>query len=262
LSCRFWSSQSLHIRWGLTLALMQIRSLFISDVHLGNPNCQADKLLDVFREYEFENLFIVGDFIDMTLLKRKFYWKQDHSTVIQKVLRFSRKEVKVTYIVGNHDYYVRSLIEEGNIHVGDILLCDEFIHTTASGERIYITHGDNFDGFIRMHPFLYWLGDQAYEFSITINNIYNAIRKLFGSDYWSLSAYLKTKVKNVIKFINEYKKMADEKLKEVQCDAMLMGHTHTPEIELGKYYNTGDFCESCSYIIENLDGRMELKFCV
>jgi len=113
-----------------------------------------------------------------------------------------------------------------------------------------------------MHPFLYWLGDQAYEFSIAINKAYNAVRRLFGFDYWSLSAYLKTKVKNVIKFINEYKKMADDKLKEVNCTSLMMGHTHTPEIDPGTYYNTGDFCESCSYIIEHLDGTMELKRCL
>jgi UDP-2,3-diacylglucosamine pyrophosphatase LpxH len=246
----------------LLSAQMQIRSLFISDVHLGNPNSRADKLLDVFREYEFENLFIVGDFIDMTLLKAKFYWKQDHSTVIQKVLRFSRKEVKVTYIIGNHDYFIRSLIEEGNIHIGDILLCDDFIHTTVAGERVYITHGDSFDGFIRMHPLLYWLGDQAYEFSITINKGYNAVRRIFGFDYWSLSAYLKSKVKNVIKFINEYRKMSEEKLREVNCDSIMIGHTHTPEIVAGQYYNTGDFCESCSYIIELPDGSLHLKYCL
>ena len=104
---------------------MKIKTLFISDIHLGNPNSQADKLLKVLKEYEFENLFIIGDFIDMTYLKGKFYWDQNHSTVIQKILRLSRKGCKVTYILGNHDYYIRSVIEEGNIHFGEILICDD-----------------------------------------------------------------------------------------------------------------------------------------
>jgi len=239
---------------------MKIKSLFISDTHLGNPNCQADKILEVFKMYEFENLFIVGDFIDMTALKRKFYWHQDHSTVIQKVLRYSRKNVNVVYIVGNHDFYVRHLIEDGNITIGDILICDEFVYDSVSNEKIYITHGDCFDGFIRVNPFLYWLGDKSYELSMKINRVYNFFRKIFGLEYWSLSKYLKTKVKNVIKFIAEYHKMSDLKIKEMQCDSILMGHTHSPEIVSGKYYNTGDFCESCSYIIENLDGNIELRF--
>ena len=239
---------------------MKIKSLFISDLHLGNPNCQADKVLEVLRSYEFDNLFIIGDFIDMTALKRRYYWHPDHSTVIQKILRLSRKGVKVTYLVGNHDFYVRAIIEEQNIHFGDILICNEYIHETVSGESIYIVHGDCFDGFIRLHPFLYWLGDKSYEFSIFINKIYNKIRKMCNMEYWSLSAYLKTKVKNVVKFLAEYKKMSEEKVKEMKCDSIMMGHTHTPQIINGEYYNTGDFCESCSYIIENIDGTLDLKF--
>jgi UDP-2,3-diacylglucosamine pyrophosphatase LpxH len=234
--------------------------LFISDVHLGNVNSNASKLLDIFKKYDFDNLIIVGDFIDLTSLKRKFFWSQDHSTVIQKVLRLSRKEVKVVYIIGNHDFYIRDLIDEGPINVGEILLCDDYIYETIKGEKIYITHGDCFDGFVILHPFLYFLGDKAYNLSIFINKYYNRLRKLFGFQYWSLSSYLKTKVKNVIKFISEYKIMSENKLKEVKCDSILIGHTHTPEIDLGSYYNTGDWVESCSYIIEDLDGNMELRF--
>jgi UDP-2,3-diacylglucosamine pyrophosphatase LpxH len=240
---------------------VKIKSLFISDLHLGNPNSKAESVLRVLKEYEFENLFIVGDFIDMTLLKRKFFWKQSHSDVIQKVLKLSRKSINVFYLVGNHDYYVREIIKEGNINLGDILICDEYVYTTSKGEKILIVHGDCFDGFIRMHPFLYWLGGKSYEFSIKINNIYNILRKIMGLQYWSLSAYLKTKVKNVIKFLAEYKKMSEAKVKEMNCDSIMIGHTHSPEIIQGKYYNTGDFCESCTYIIENINGDIELKYC-
>jgi UDP-2,3-diacylglucosamine pyrophosphatase LpxH len=239
---------------------MKIKSLFVSDIHLGNPNSQASKVLELLKEYEFENLFIIGDFIDMTYLKRKFYWDKDHSTVIQKVLRYSRKGVKVVYIVGNHDFYIRSIIEDQNILFGDILICNEYIYKSISGELIFITHGDCFDGFVRVHPLLYWIGDKSYEFSIFINRIYNWLRNIFGYQYWSLSSYLKTKVKNIVKFLSEYKKMSQEKVKQMKCDSIMIGHTHSPEIILGEYYNTGDWVESCSYIIENLDGSMELKF--
>jgi UDP-2,3-diacylglucosamine pyrophosphatase LpxH len=239
---------------------VKIKTLFISDTHLGNPNSQAGKLLKILKEYEFDNLFIIGDFIDMTYLKRKFYWNQDHSTVIQKILRLSRKEVNVVYILGNHDYYIRSVIEEENINFGRILICNEFIYTSLSGEKIYLTHGDCFDGFVRISPWLYWLGDVSYELSITINKIYNWFRKLLKLEYWSFSAYMKTKVKSAIKFLSEYKKISEVKVKEKNCDSIMIGHTHNPEIIDGKYYNTGDFCESCSYIIEDFDGNIKLMF--
>jgi UDP-2,3-diacylglucosamine pyrophosphatase LpxH len=239
---------------------MKIKTLFISDVHLGNPNSQTEKLLKVLKEYEFENLFIIGDFIDMTYMKRKFFWNQSNSTVIQKILRLSRKQVKVFYLLGNHDYYIRSVIEEGNIFFGDILICDEYVYTSLKGEKIYLTHGDCFDGFVRISPWLYWLGDVSYELSIKINKVYNWFRRLFKLEYWSFSAYMKTKVKSAISFLSEYKKISEAKIKEVNCDSIMIGHTHSPEIIEGKYYNTGDWCESCSYIIEDLDGNIKLKF--
>jgi len=239
---------------------VEVRTLFISDIHLGSKNSNPQKLLEVLKEYEFENLIIVGDFIDLTSLKRKFFWNSDHSLVIQKILRLSRRGVRVVYILGNHDFYIRSLIEDGPINLGDILICDEYIYKSLSGEKIYITHGDCFDGFIRLHPILYFLGDRAYYLSIFINKWYNRIRDLFGLKYWSLSKYLKTKVKNVVKFISEYEKMSKSKLLEKDCDSIMIGHTHTPDIQVGKYYNCGDFCETCSYIIEDLEGKISLHF--
>ena len=239
---------------------MEVRTLFISDVHLGSNKSQAGKLLEVLKNYEYENLIIVGDFIDLTSLKKKFYWNQDHSTVIQKILRSSRKGVKVTYILGNHDYYLRGLIKEEDMNIGDITLCDEMYYETLKGEKIYICHGDQFDGFIRLHPFLYILGDWAYELSFKINKFYNVIRRFFGLEYWSLSAYLKSKVKNAISFVNDFKILSIKKLEEVGCDSIMIGHIHTPAIE-SRYYNTGDFCESCSYLIETLDGDIELLYC-
>ena len=240
---------------------MKVRTLFVSDIHLGNHKSQPEKLLEILKDYEYENLVIVGDFIDLTSLKKKFYWNANHSTVIQKVLRASRKGVNVTYILGNHDFYLRGLIKDENINIGDITICDEMYYETSKGEKIYICHGDQFDGFIRLHPFLYVLGDWAYEFSFKINKAYNWIRKMFGLDYWSLSQYLKYKVKNAITFINDFKFLSLKKLDEVDCDSIMIGHIHTPAIEkIGDktYYNTGDFCETCSFLYEDLEGEIKL----
>jgi len=238
----------------------KIRTLFISDIHLGNPNSQAEKLLKIFKIYNFEKLVILGDFIDMTYMKRKFYWNQSHSTIIQKVLKYSRNGTEVIYLVGNHDYYIRTVIEDGNILFGNILICDEFIFKTLGGKIIYLTHGDCFDGFIRVSPWIYWLGDVSYEVSISINKIYNWFRRLLKLEYWSLSSYLKGRFKTAIKFLTEYKKMSEITVKEKGCDAIMIGHTHTPEIIEGLYYNTGDWVESCSYIIEDNEGNLKLLF--
>ena len=243
--------------------MKKVRTLFISDVHLGTKKCQADKLLEVFRTVEFEKLIIVGDFIDLTALKRKFYWKEEHSTVIQKILRMSRKGITIKYIIGNHDYYLRGLVKENNINIGDIELCDYTYYQTLKEEMIYICHGDQFDGFVRLHPFLYMLGDWAYELSFKINSAYNKIRKIFGLQYWSLSKFLKSRVKDAISFINDFKTLAFKKIEEMECDSIMIGHIHTPaieKIENKNYYNTGDFCESCSHMIETIEGDIELHY--
>lgn len=240
--------------------MKKIRTLFISDIHLGNKNCQAEKLLEVFKKYEFDNLFILGDFIDMTSLKRKFYWNENHSTVIQKILKMSRHNIDVKLLIGNHDYYIRDLIKDQDINIGNILICNEYIYTSLKGEKVYLVHGDCFDGFVATHKLLYLIGDIGYEFSMWINKLYNLVRKLMGLNYWSFSAYIKKKVKNIIKFLTEYKKSSKILVEEKGCDSIMMGHIHTPEIIQGEYYNTGDFVESCSYIIETTDGEFELHF--
>ena len=242
---------------------MKIKTLFISDVHLGSNKSQADKLLNVLKYYEFERLIIVGDLIDLTSLRKNFYWKQDHSTVIQKILKLSKKGVKINYIIGNHDYYLRALIQEQNINLGEIEISDNLIYETSKKEKIYICHGDQFDGFIRIHPFIYHIGDIAYELSFKINKIYNVFRKLFGYNSWSLSAYLKTRVKNVVAYINDFKYLSIKLAEENNCSSIMIGHTHTAAIDNlngFNYYNSADFCESCSFLIETLDGEIKFKY--
>jgi len=240
---------------------MKIKTLFISDVHLGTIKSQPEKLLKVFKEYDFQELIIIGDFIDLTSLKRKIYWDNNHSAVLQKVLKMSRKNTSVKYILGNHDFYLRALIKDEDLELGDITICDEIIHETVKGEKIYICHGDQFDGFVRIHPIIYYLGDMAYEFSYTLNRIYNKLRGVLGLNYWSLSKYLKTQVKNAIFYLNDFKHIALKKIENSECDSIMIGHIHNPCIENihGKmYYNTGDFCESCSFLYEDLDGNIKL----
>lgn len=173
----------------------------------------------------------------------------------------SRKNVSVKYILGNHDYYLRDLIEEENINLGNILICDEVIYETIKGEKIFICYGDQFDGFVRIHPFIYYLGDITYEFSYTVNRIYNKVRYVLGLNYWSLSKYLKNKVKNAISYLNDFKFLAIQKIQQSECDSIMIGHIHHTCIEkIGNknYYNTGDFCESCSFLYEDYEGNIKL----
>ncbi len=240
---------------------MKYRTIFISDIHLGTSASRPDELLKFLKENEFEKLYLVGDIIDMTAIRRRyFYWDEMHNTLLQKILRMARKGVKVEYIVGNHDIFLEFFAHE---HFGNIELKERDVHVTADGRKCLVIHGHQFDGVINKLPLLYWLGDTMYDFALFINRWFNWFRRLFGKDYWSLSLYLKTKVKNVIKFVNNYEQLlVHEAKKELGVRAVIAGHVHMAadkEISGIRYLNCGCWTEYCSAVVEHEDGRFELK---
>ncbi len=239
---------------------MKYRTIFISDVHLGTSVSQSGRLLEFLKEHEFEKLYLVGDIVDMTAISRRsFSWEESHNTVLQKLLRLARKGVQIEYVIGNHDVFLEFFIHE---HFGNIRLKERDIHVTADGRRCLVMHGHQFDGVVTKMPWLYWLGDTMYDFALFINRVYNWFRKLLGKDYWSLSLYLKSKVKNVVKFIGSYEHLvAHEALASKDVDTVIVGHIHMAadkEISGIRYLNCGCWTEFCSAVVEHEDGRLEL----
>lgn len=233
------------------------RSIFLSDMHLGTRGAQGDLILDFLRANESDFLYLVGDIFDGWQLKKHWYWPQKHSTVIQKLLRKARKGTTVTYIPGNHDEFARAY--EG-FEFGAILVMNKMVHHTADGRRLLVLHGDEFDGVVKFHPWLAMLGSHAYGFSLWLNRWYNKARKLFGQPYWSLSAYLKQKVKNAVKYVGEYEKAVAEAAREKKCDGIICGHIHKSELREFDgviYANCGDWVESCTALVEHEDGKLE-----
>lgn len=234
------------------------RSIFISDLHLGAKSSRPECLLDFFRHHQAENLYLVGDMIDGWRLKKSWFWDQLHNDVIQKVLRQARKGTKVVYIPGNHDQFARDHI---GLKMGDIEIQRAAEHITADGRKLLVLHGDEFDSIVTHAKWLGVLGSSAYEASIVLNRWLNAIREMLHLPYWSLSNYLKHKVKNAMKFIDEYEHALAEEAKRRQADGIVCGHIHRAEIkqiEGVEYYNTGDWVESCTALVEHFDGSMEL----
>jgi UDP-2,3-diacylglucosamine pyrophosphatase LpxH len=227
---------------------MKVDALFISDVHLGSKGSNAELLLEMLKEYEPKELIIVGDFIDGWLLKKRHYWTQDFSNVIRKILSYTKKGTKVTYITGNHDDFLRSYIP---IYFGDnINVVNEMIW-----EDYFITHGDLYDGIVQM-KWLGKLGSFGYELAISLD----MLMKKFGYKK-SLSKFLKKKVKDAVKFITNFEEQLVYQSKKRNCKGVVCGHIHTPEnkyIDGIHYLNCGDWVENNSYIIYN-KGKWELK---
>jgi len=234
------------------------RTIWISDVHLGTRGCKADFLLDFLRRTESEHLFLVGDMVDGWRLKRSWYWPQAHNDVVQKLLRKARKGTAVTFIPGNHDEFVRDYLE---FNFGEVRVSNEAIHVTADGRKLLVIHGDQFDTVVVYAKWLAHLGDWAYNFALSLNYWLNWVRRRLGLGYWSLSAYLKHRVKNAVSFIANFEQAMAEMARRRGVDGVVCGHIHHAEVRrIGDilYANDGDWVESCTALVEHFDGHLEI----
>jgi UDP-2,3-diacylglucosamine pyrophosphatase LpxH len=239
-------------------AVRQYRTVFISDVHLGTRGCQAELLLDFFRHMECETLYLVGDIVDGWKMKGGWWWPQPHNDVVQKILRMARKGASVIYIPGNHDDRARDYC---GVHLGGVVVTRDAVHETADGKRYLVLHGDEFDGVTRHARWLAFLGDWAYRGVLALNTLFNKARRRLGFGYWSLSAYLKVKVKNALQFIENFEKAVADEARRRGVDGVICGHIHKAEmrdIDGVKYVNDGDWVESCTALVEHMDGRLEI----
>jgi UDP-2,3-diacylglucosamine pyrophosphatase LpxH len=236
------------------------RTLWISDIHLGTAGCQAAYLLDFLKHNESDTLYLVGDILDGWQLRKGWYWPQSHNDVVQKLLRKARKGTRVVFVPGNHDSMARQFI---GLAFGEIEVADEVIHVTATGKRLLVTHGDMFDGVMQHARWLAYVGDSLYTLTLVLNRWLNWVRLRFGYSYWSLSQYLKHKVKNAVSFITAFERVMTEEAKRRQCDGVVCGHIHKAEIRDMDgllYCNDGDWVESLSALAETADGQLEVIF--
>ncbi|MEQ9639264.1 MAG: UDP-2,3-diacylglucosamine diphosphatase [Alphaproteobacteria bacterium] len=234
------------------------RTIFLSDIHLGSRGCQAETLLDFLRVNEAERIYLIGDIVDCWSLRRSWYWPQSHNDVVQKLLRKARKGTEIIYVPGNHDEVFRDYC---GTHFGGVEVMREALHETADGRRLLVVHGDAFDGIVQYARWLALLGDWSYAWLLRINRGYNRLRRMCGFGYWSLSAYLKFKVKNAVKFIDNYEQAVAAEARRRGADGVICGHIHHAEItSYGgiRYINTGDWVESCTAVVEDFDGRLSI----
>jgi UDP-2,3-diacylglucosamine pyrophosphatase LpxH len=238
---------------------MQVRSIFLSDIHLGTRGCQADSLIDFLRVYEAEHLFLLGDIIDFWAMNRSIYWTAAQNTVVQKVLRRARHGEKVMLIPGNHDEALREYI---GAKFGDIHVVAEHIHETADGRRLLLLHGDEFDQVTRHHRWIALLGDIAYNVLVRINAWISWVRRTLRiAGYWSLAGFAKRRVKRAVSFIFDFEDAVIHTVRERGLDGIVCGHIHSASMrdtEGVLYVNCGDWVDSCTAIVEHFDGQLEL----
>ena len=234
------------------------RSVWISDIHLGTRGCNAEMLVSFLRSIETDTLYRVGDIIDGWRLKKGWFWPDAHNEVLRRVLKKAHRGTRVVFVCGNHDEMLRPY---AGLSFGGVELVLETIHTTADGRRLLVTHGDSFDAVVLYHRWLAVLGDQAYELMMRLNIVFNVIRRAFKLPYWSLSAYLKKRVKNAVQYIGQYEDAVAHEAAVRGLDGIVCGHIHSAEIrQYGAitYYNDGDWVESCTALVEDFTGALSI----
>ncbi len=234
------------------------RSIFLSDIHLGTRGCQADRLLDFLKSHTCDRLFLVGDIIDGWRMRSTFYWPQEHNNVLRRFLTLAKRGTKIVYVTGNHDEFLRKY---SDLAIGNLELVDQAVHVSASGDRLLIVHGDEYDVVTRYHRWVAFLGDVGYTLLLEANRYYNVLRSRLGYGYWSLSAWIKHRVKQAVSFISEYEEALVHQCRRQGYHGVVCGHIHHAEIrDLDgiRYMNCGDWVESCTALVEDESGSFSI----
>ncbi|MER2519404.1 MAG: UDP-2,3-diacylglucosamine diphosphatase [Bdellovibrionales bacterium] len=237
---------------------LRFRAIWISDLHLGTRGCKAKALVDFLDHVESDYLYLVGDIVDGWRLRKRWYWPARHNDVIQRVIRRAQQGTRVVYLPGNHDEAARQFC---GLNFGGIPVVDEIVHETADGRRLLVLHGDQFDAVVGCAKWLAHLGDYAYSFAMVVSAVFNFVRQNMGFPYWSLSAWLKHKVKNAVDHIGDYENFIVERAGHHRATGVVCGHIHYADIrQVGSvlYCNDGDWVESCTALVEDFEGKLSL----
>jgi UDP-2,3-diacylglucosamine pyrophosphatase LpxH len=236
-----------------------LRTIFLSDVHLGSSACRVNLLLDLLRQTRCDTLYLVGDIVDLESLRHDFYWPPSHTEVLRLVLRKSQEGTRVVYIPGNHDDELRAF---AGLRFGGIEIARDAIHTTRSGKRLLVLHGDEFDAVVRGKSLGVLLGGFACRTLLQLNRFVHWLHDLAGRPYWSLAQHVKARFPGAQRYIERFRAATLVAAREAQVDGVVCGHIHKAdcaEVDGLTYYNDGDWVESCTVLVEDAAGELSLR---
>ncbi|MBK9131414.1 MAG: UDP-2,3-diacylglucosamine diphosphatase [Gammaproteobacteria bacterium] len=237
---------------------LTVRSIFVSDIHLGTRGAQAEYLLDLLDNTESDYLYLVGDVFDLWKLRSGWFWPQLNNRVVQALFAKARRGTRVIYIPGNHDALMR---DYAGMEFNGVRILSQAEHMTADGRRLLVTHGDELDGVVTVNRWLRHIGDLNYYFLLALNRYCDRLRRLFGRPYWSLSAYIKSRVGNAVDYVRRFEAAAAERARHAGLDGVVCGHIHVGkvrDIDGLLYANSGDWVENCTALIEEPSGEIRL----
>jgi len=236
----------------------RVRTLFLSDIHLGFKRSRARDLADFLATIDAETIVLVGDIVDSLSLAQTFFWPAAHSRVVHALLAKRRSGARLLYIPGNHD---ADRAPFAAMMQGQIEVHREWVHHTVRGERLLVLHGDQFDGDTQVAGWLHWLGETVYDFSVVLNAYLNDLRWVTRLSYWPLAERLKLAVGTSARYIERFEDTAVAHARAHGYDGIICGHIHRANLRRvggSIYCNTGDWVESCSALIEEANGELRI----
>lgn len=237
---------------------LDYRTVWISDIHLGTRGCKAEYLLDFLRHIQCDTLYLVGDVLDLWKPRSGWYWHATHTEILRTVMDRAKRGVRVIYVPGNHDEMFRDYT---NSIFGGVEVVDRAIHRTCDGRRLLVLHGDEFDGVVCSRKWLATVGSEAYEVLLLCNRWFNWGRRCLGFPYWSLSTFVKHKVKNAVAVIGRFEEVLIHEARSRGLDGVVCGHIHNAALRQRDgvvYANCGDWVESCTALVEKTNGELEI----
>jgi UDP-2,3-diacylglucosamine pyrophosphatase LpxH len=236
------------------------KTIVISDVHLGTRGSKAKEVARFLKQYSCENLILNGDIIDGWQLKKSGSWKRKHTRFFNRVLKMIESHnTKVFYLRGNHDDFLDQILP---LQIGNLSIQNDMVYESM-GRKFFITHGDVFDSVTTNFRWIAYLGDIGYTFLLWLNRQVNYHRRRKGLPYYSLSQFVKGKVKSAISYIDEYETELAKMARSRGCDGIICGHIHKAEnrtIEGIAYLNSGDWVETMSALAEDHKGNWQLVY--
>ena len=239
-------------------ARLSMRTVWLSDIHLGSKDCRAHYLLDFLQRVDCDTLYLLGDIVDFWALKRRFIWPPTHYEVLRLIMQKARNGTRVVYVPGNHDAVMREFVGH---HFGPVQILQETSHVTADGRHLLLFHGDALDGRVQLDFVSRHIGGAAYDFLMWVHRWVRRGRRLLGLPYWSLSSYVKTRNTKARAAITAFENAALQEARRRGLDGVVCGHIHHPEIVLRDgllYCNDGDWVESCTALVESASGALEI----
>jgi UDP-2,3-diacylglucosamine pyrophosphatase LpxH len=236
----------------------KVRTLFLSDIHLGFRHARVRELNEFLHAVEAERIVLVGDIVDALSLARRAFWTAEHTEVVRTLLARQRSGVRLVYIPGNHD---ASLAMLAQMLQGQFEVHREWVHRTARGQRLLVLHGDQFDDLLPCPQWLTRVADVLHGATVMVSHSINNMRRALGRPYWALTERIKLGIGASLRYIEQFEQLAAQHARAQGYDGVVCGHIHRPNLRhiAGTLYgNSGDWVESCSALAENEAGELAL----